>query len=659
MSTRPKKRRSTGRNYETEPNLNQVHFAPVRRTIRERGPAWSAPSKRQQTITQMNPLRSFYHPSSEDEDMKSDHGDEEGQGSYIASLVGRKRRKVMPTRQTITRSTRWQTITQMNPFHSLYHPEPEDVQLKSEEIAEKESREPSPITRKARQTAVKKKSPGSAEGMVKSQASRANDLIGQQDARTGLPQKRRASRLSKPQTAAASMPPPQTPLSSKKKEIPSSQSPADTPVSARSRRPMREYSRSPLKERSTNIVLSTPRNSARWRAKLVGADSLDSREDDSPVLTRGKSEIESLGSVIHQADVDTEELSILLVRDVATHGASPDYVPRDKHRRAAVVRDSVQAATGKEVLDSDEDIDEDEDDKPSVDNQTVLVSSSAPSIPSPSLQDTLERTCSVVNCQSKGHNSQPNYGGVQELFNIPQSTQRNKSTNQHSSPRFQIVEYALNDPAISHQPAPSSPTLHRTDSEQASAQLFGDLRRVTEPILETESQFEAAWHSYHPAGNENSHDEPSNILSSPNYIQVQSSPPTTVPRQPPSAHADTNLTPPKNSRQFKVPVPPSQATTTDITQPSPRDIPSSQIFPSSRRAPASSHIQVPSSPPPMPPLSSSPVAGRKATDPWERFEWNGVRLTDSQLLPESLLNDSLIGPGRGFWRLSQEGLEEE
>ena len=676
MSIRPKTRRSTGRTYETEPNLNQVYFPPVRRTVKERGPAWSAPSKHQQTITQMDLLRSFYHPNSEDEDMKSDHGDEEGEESYVSSPVGKKRRKVMPARQTITRSTRRQTITQMDPFRSLYHPDPEDVDLKSEEIEEKEDREPLPVTRRARKTAMKKKSPGSAEGMAKSQASMAKDLIGQQVPQPGLPQKRRAARLSKPQIAAASMPPPQTPLSSKKKEIPSSQSPTDTLVSARSRRPMRGYSRSPLKERSTNIVLSTPRNSARWRAKLVVADSLESREDNSPVLTRCNSKVESLGSAIHQADVDTEKLPILLVREAATYGASADDLPRDGHRRVAEVRDSVQAATRKEILDSDEDNGEDEDDKPSVETQTVLVSSSAPSIPSPNLHNTLKPTSNVTDHQPKSPTCQPDDGDVQELLNIARSSQRSKSTNQHPSQSFRFIQHAFIDPTLLDQPAPSKPILHRTDSEQASAQLFGDLRRVIEPILETETQFQGAWHSYHPADHENPNDESSNILSSPNYIQIQSSPPMTVPTQPPPLRVNTTFTPLQNSSQFKVPVPPSQAITSDITQSSPRQIRSSQAFPSFRKNLASSHIQVPSSPPsilppsssliqvpssppPMPPPSSSPVTGRRATDPWKGFEWNGVRLTDSQLLPESLLNDSLIGPVGGFLGLSQEGLEEE
>lgn len=170
----------------------------------------------------------------------------------------------------------------------------------------------------------------------------------------------------------------------------------------------------------------------------------------------------------------------LACEDAATHGASADDFPGDGHRRVAEVRDSGQAATGKEVLDSDEDNDEAEDDKPSVETQTVLVSSSAPSIPSPNLHNTLKRTSDVINDQFKSPTCQPNDSDVQELFNIPRSSQRSKSTDQHSSQSFRIVQHAFIDPILSDQPTPSKPILHRTDSEQASAQLFGDLRRVTD-----------------------------------------------------------------------------------------------------------------------------------------------------------------------------------
>lgn len=61
----------------------------------------------------------------------------------------------------------------------------------------------------------------------------------------------------------------------------------------------------------------------------------------------------------------------------------------------------------------------------------------------------------------------------------------------------------------------------------------------------------------------------------------------------------------------------------------------------------------------MPPSRSSPLESGKVADMWVGFEWNRVRLTDSQLLPESLMNDSYFGPPGGLeLDLSQEGVEE-
>ena len=57
----------------------------------------------------------------------------------------------------------------------------------------------------------------------------------------------------------------------------------------------------------------------------------------------------------------------------------------------------------------------------------------------------------------------------------------------------------------------------------------------------------------------------------------------------------------------------------------------------------------------MPPSSSSPLLVNRKVDPWAGYEWNGVRLTESQLLPDSLMDDSQVGPPG----LSQESWSEE
>ncbi|KAK3175343.1 hypothetical protein OEA41_002590 [Lepraria neglecta] len=686
MSTRPKKRRSTGRTYETEPNVKQVYFPAPKRAIKERGPAWSAPSKYQPTITQMNPLRSFYHPNSEDEDLKSDHGNKEEEESYVDSPVRRKRRKILPektpgtTRKIGTRNAQRQTITQMDPFRSIYYPDTKDEDLDYEDEAEKENHAPLPSGRKRRKIKLEKTpGPRIAKGVAKSKATKARPHLSQEEEQRELPQTGKASRPSKPQTAAALLLPPQTPRSLRKREIPSSQSPADTPLSTQSRRSIREYTRSPLKERSTHFIL--PKFSSckgpRWAKKLEVADGMESREDDSPLSTRTHTLITPIRPDKGLEDTTTLEAPHLSPNDATTEGAGAHKASDSRQCQGLEIKESSRIQIGREILDSDEEKEEEEEEyfNASAETQAVLVSSSAPSATSSNHEHVAEPPSNLINFQPERTSTQPNNPKAQKHSRPSQLSLESNSASQESIQRLQITKQAPTDPSLAGLTTASNPGLHRTKSEQASAQLFNDLRRITEPILETESQFEGAWNSYHPAENDNPEDDRNNLLSSPTLVELQSSAPLTVPTQPLPTRITTNCTPLQSSTQFKIPVPPSQATTTDVTQPSPRKMPSLQGFLAACKYPASSQIQVPSSPPPMlppssqiqvpsspppmPPLSSSPVAGRKATDPWIGFEWNGIRLTDSQLLPESLLNDSLVGPNRGSPGLSQENLEEE
>lgn len=84
----------------------------------------------------------------------------------------------------------------------------------------------------------------------------------------------------------------------------------------------------------------------------------------------------------------------------------------------------------------------------------------------------------------------------------------------------------------------------------------------------------------------------------------------------------------------------SQATSVDITQP-----------PSCHHS-AQKNTTFPT-PPPRLPSSSSPIRIRAAIDGYAD-EWNGLRLTDSQLLPESLVNGSLVGPPLAYEELLLE-----
>ena len=625
----PRKRRSTDNKVDSKSNLKQVQFTAPKRTIKERGPTWSAPSKFQQTITQMNP--SIYIPEPEYEGLTTD--DDQEQESYVASPVTRKRRKIAPaktsSRKTGTRSAQRQTITQMDPFRALYHPEVEEENLDDLEDEQKENSVPSPTKRRKRKVSQEKAPSGKLrKSRIKQEASQMEHQLGRGTEYDEL-QHNKGSKPWQQKRSEKILPPPVTPRS-QRKEIPSSQSPADTPLSMQSRRSFRAYSRSPLKERSANIApaKTSCRDGARWRKKVEIADSLESREDESPPLSRAS--ISMAASSSDHAFKFGENFRQLPMDSTNTRTAGLDHISDKGQRHETERKDSNRDILVREIIDSNE---EDDDDDPDA---------------SLARQATLHSKDTNLTQQLAPDNPRNRFKAAGSSSS-PESPQQSNLRDRYSLERSASTKPTLSPPSI--------PPFHRTDSEQASAQLLKDLRRVTEPTLETESQFEAGWNSYHAPANDN--DSPPNLLSSPTPIESPSSTSMTVPTQLLPPRTTAYSTQPNNSTQLKLPVPPSQATTTDATQPSPRKMPSSQFLPSPYKLPAYSKAAAfPSSPPPMPPPSSSLMAESTAAEPGMGFRWNGVRLTDSQLLPESLLNDSLIGPVGGFG-LSQESLEEE
>ena len=631
----PRKRQSTGNKVDSKNNLKQVQFTAPKRTITERGPTWSAPSKFQQTITQMNP--SIYVREPEYEGLTTDEDEEKA--SYIASPVRRKRGKITPPKtsshKTGAKSAQCQTITQMDPFRALYHPEVGEENLDDLEDEHKENNVPSPVKRRKRKVSPERAPNGKfRKRRLKQEVSQIEHQLGR-GTEYNERQQEKGGRPRQQKSVGEVLPPPVTPRSQRKKEIPSSQSPADTPLSTRSRRSFRAYSRSPLKERSTNVGLpkTSCREGARGRRKVEIADSLESREDESLVLMAASSSenASKFGKNFSQVPMDS----------TITRTATFDHISDRGQRHEIGRKDTDRDILEREIVDSDE---EDHYDDPDASLARQATSHS--------------KNTSLT--QQRAPDNQRHQSRAAGPSSSSQSPQQSNLRNRYAIETSALTKHISPKPTLS---PPSIPPFHRTDSEQASAQLLADLRGITEPTLETDSQFEAGWNTYHPPINDN--DSPPTLLSSPPPIPSPSSASTTIPTQllPPRTTADYS-TQPNTSTQPKHPVPPSQATTTDTTQPSPRKMPSSQFFPSHSpyKLPTSSKTATafPSSPPPMPPPSSSLVADEStAADPGMMgWKWNGVRLTDSQLLPESLLNDSLIGPVGGFG-LSQESLEEE
>ncbi|KAK4696895.1 hypothetical protein P7C71_g1100, partial [Lecanoromycetidae sp. Uapishka_2] len=584
MPARTKKRRSEGQVYKATPSLKQVDFPAPRRSIKEQAPSWSAPSKYQQTITQMNPFFEIYHPDAENRNLE--YSDEEDEDTILAAPVARKRRKITlqepPARKIETRSSRRQVFKQEHPQQEV--DESEGEQLK-------------------------------------------------------LPSNRTQMKPSMPQSSAVLMPPPKTPRSVMKKEIPSSQSPVDTPLSYKSRDSTRDTSRSPLKERSTNLVPPfSQKRGSHWTKKLEVADSMETVEDESPVLSRVSSMI-SLTSRTPRAE-DTKDAAEALpqISEIPTPNIDNlREIPESSQRRDLDERRSSQAQMDREILDSDEELDDEYvESEAGLEVQPPLLNLNA-SIPNSNQRSAFGLFPSeLVEFEPEGIETQVSSpsGSAADFF-LKGGTEANNASGMEAS--------YFTTPRRSQQ--------QHSDSDGASAQLRDDLRRATQAGgLETESQFEGAWNPYHPGNIIDLASDPSDLRSSPEHVGQTPSEPTAVPTQLLTPRPTTSSSP------LKIPVPPSQATTVDITQSSPPKMPSSSHrLPSQRKMRSSSQVY-PSSPPPMAPPTSSPTDTRKAADPLAGFEWNGVRLTDSQLLPESLMHDSLLEPPLV---LTQESLDDD
>lgn len=165
---------------------------------------------------------------------------------------------------------------------------------------------------------------------------------------------------------------------------------------------------------------------------------------------------------------------------------------------------------------------------------------------------------------------------------------------------------------------PQSLFQHQNEAEAASAQLEADLRRQTQ-INQVFSQ-DSLHGNISQASNSSSDDQPLHPRSTPQATR------TTYSRN------DDKL-------QF---IPSSQATTVDTTPPSPQRRPPS-ISSSPLLRPHSQGTHLLSSPVPMPPESNSAATASC---------WDGPLLTESQMLPDSVLNFSPLRPPA--WVGSQE-----
>lgn len=524
----------------------------------------------------------------------------------------------------------------MDPFRPYYHPDSENENLKYEEdeadsyvaLSTKSKRRKTtlakPVARKIETRSAKRQSVKESSPAPKQEAQECSNL------RRGRPK-------SLPSQAPTAMLPPKTPTSVRRKEIPSSQSPADTPFLTQSRGSIKEYARSPLKDLSTNIVSNiSSRKAVRFSRGLEIADSIETEDDESPIHTPTNAATEPNLQTCGPAET-AQNASQPPAMKLAVQEGDVEIPSAKLQPPPSEINDMNRGEIRREILDSETE-DDDEGDGDFIagpETQAVLIPSSSPTIPEQQLDSAFPPlnipprriTKSAISSQS-----------LDSSHSLPQLPTRINSADQNPVQipgQVDVINLVSSDPADTKDQT-TAPTTHnqRSDSYEASAQLFNELHRGG---LQTESQYESGWNSYLPSNILDAEEaENANLPSSSPHIEHPSSQFMTFPAQ---------LLLTAKRPTCKVPTPPSQATTVDVTQPSPR-----RVFSSSQA--------VQTSPPPVPPPSSSPLGSWKAViDPWAGYEWNGVRLTDSQLLPQSLLNDSLAEPpGFGF---SQESLGQE
>lgn len=542
-------------------------------------------------------------------------------------------------------SKRQQTITQMDPFYSIYHPDDDQENLFHEADARDTYETPNQRSKRQKISANK-----TAIRRIATLSPRATG------SKTAPQLRRTAQSVEKPvqqdriaycegHWASKQMPhPPQTPTARKRTEVPSSQSPADTPLSSYSRNFTRGSSRSPLRERATNIE-SIQKSSPSKVISSIGVrevpDSMESHEEGLGIPFKIHTDLEKPRKTAEEIYEDllaqptpvAPSPEIAVVESPLVKSAEvPDTGGTKQVTSPGVAR---HFHTRTEILDSD--LEEEGEDTSFVDEADLVKSEATTPDPHQDTSAAKPSTYTISSSVSE-ENLSPTYPPAAKAAQRP-------------TPSVDVP---------SSQPAHPSPP-PKTTQDLASDQLHHELSLYTQgrgaTSLITESQYEDGWESYHvpfaPSSIPPPSSPPLQPRLSPTPPEPEMQPTMTVPLQllPQTEVVATTTTPPP-----RLPVPSSQATTVDSTQPSTSQHPTQQaeiqqaILAGSSSSPP---------PPPVPPaLSSSPVIARKGTNEQQGYQWDGRVLTDSQLLPASLMEDSL-DMCRPLGTYMYEELEEE
>lgn len=456
------------------------------------------------------------------------------------------------------------------------------------------------------------------------------------------------------QMAARIMLPPQTPQTSRRKVVPSSQSPADTPLSTQSQRSASYFAGLPLKERSRNIMPdSTARKSVRWAQKLEVSDSMEC--DDEEGLTSGP-DPQPLLAIPIKFEKTSRIVSPSDVNEIHNGGqiAQPQLSENDADSSASRTQNVKSEVSDSEAEDDGEEF------SSGADTQAAFTALDT-QFNNPSLKEESMPSRSGTKNQGRVFNNsdavsfyEEEYASERDLAECSDQKINSIDRPSDSTPRASQPQNTRN-PITPYQYKPAKPFTFRSsflhsESEEVSLQLENDLHSHTQSRIkpETESRLRHNWHDHEPAPTVDDEDpDPSSQDHPPHLSTLFQSSITQEPRLP-LLPSRAHLRPSINSTDSPLPsstapVPTSQATTVDITQSPSAPRASQQLFYSPQALP----------PPPFL-FSSSPLLTRAAVEDYAEA-WDGVRLTDSQLLPDSLMSGTLIAPPA----LDGEGWEYE
>ncbi|KAI9834046.1 MAG: hypothetical protein M1819_003331 [Sarea resinae] len=595
------------------------------------------------------------------------------------------------------RRTRQQTLTQIDFFNGLLREsakqEEDDVEL---ELIPDEDVPPSPPKKRKRTAKMHLPSPGTG---AKSKIFIKRDPDEEDDSRSSqaeyLPSQ--PAVICSSTSANRGLPAsPRTPHHSRLREVPSSQSPPETPLSIKLE-PKRELSRSPLKETSTNWNLrSYSSNTPKKVPKFEIQDTYDASEVGTqfslPSLAIGSDASIPISLQRGNMRQGEDEGNALLLSQSDRKLGTPNDAAALQHARAPVLKAEIQDSDdeGDEdesitqesmpvikqrspsagVFEEEEEEDEEEDEGkqepylPGEDTQAVLrlldLSSSMPGHTStpPPLFDKSSTQTPLTSPSS------PSSAYAQQTTLSPASRSRHKSVRPghlpdsvgHRGDNGEMEEVYEHHGSHSH------------DSRDESQRRSPPQPRSTQELLSTQLQNEILSLSRSHRHSHQSH--PTTTISSPRIPPFSSPPTTKTITAAAAATAKTTCTP--TSVRL------SQATTVDLTQPSspphapppplPRSTPARPPKTRSTRPESQQQQTSPSPSPPPPPSSPSPYTDTQ-NHPTDSFPYTSLSrsrsrsqnkhnngknnkrdisttalgdLTLSQLLPSSFLQESLI-----------------